>query len=363
MKNSFRNLSVLLLVIGAVIVVGVAISVVIDKQHHQPLGTTTSQLASPVAQDLQTLGTQVIPASTSSLSIAAMQQRSYPGSQLHIEQTLPDHPNYRSYIVSYQSDQLKIYALLTVPKGTKPATGWPVIIFNHGYIPPTIYKTTERYVAYVDAFARSGYIVLKPDFRGNGQSQGQPEGAYYSPAYAIDTLNALGSIKQYPDADPSKIGMWGHSMGGNVTLRALVVSPDIKAAVIWAGVVGSYDDLINHWQQRVKYQPPPQELALRNRFREQILQRYGSPSTNPSFWNSIDPTAHLGNIMAPVQIDVGLADQEVPPDFSSSLRDKLKAQGKTVEHYEYPGADHNISGASFNLAMQRSIAFFDKYLK
>jgi len=63
----------------------------------------------------------------------------------------------------------------------KPATGWPVIIFNHGYIPPTVYRTTERYLAYVDAFARNGYIVFKPDYRAFGSSQGTPSVAPCSP--------------------------------------------------------------------------------------------------------------------------------------------------------------------------------------
>jgi hypothetical protein len=47
-----------------------------------------------------------------------------------------------------------------IPNGEKSATGWPAIIFNHGFIEPDVYRTTECYVAYVDGLARSGYIVL-----------------------------------------------------------------------------------------------------------------------------------------------------------------------------------------------------------
>jgi len=178
------------------------------------------------------------------LAIDAMRARSYPGSEIAIEETLPSGSNYNQYIASYKSDGLKIFALLTIPKNDlsassrlgKPKNGWPVIIFNHGYIPPEIYRTTERYIAYVDYFARNGYIVFKPDYRGNGLSEGKPEGAYYSPAYAIDDLNAISSIKKLKDVNPNKIGVWGHSMGGNITLRDLVVDTrDIKAAVIWGG--------------------------------------------------------------------------------------------------------------------------------
>jgi dipeptidyl aminopeptidase/acylaminoacyl peptidase len=297
------------------------------------------------------------------LNVQAMREKSYPGSEITIEQTLAPGTNYTQYIASYRSEGLKIYALLTIPTGNKPPGGWPVILFNHGYIPPEVYRTTERYVAYVAAFANKGYIVFKPDYRGNGFSEGQPEGAYYSPAYTIDDLNALATIKKYKDANPNNIGIWGHSMGGNITLRDLVTRPnDVKAAVIWGGVVGSYNDIMNNWQRRVPYRPSPRELTLRNNGRQNLTQKYGTPSANPSFWNSIDPTAYVSDINVPIQLDVGGSDEEVPVAFSESLRDKLTAAGKTVEFYSYPGADHNIS-QGFNLAMERSVAFFDKYLK
>ncbi len=298
------------------------------------------------------------------LSIEAMRKKTYPGSSLTIEETLSPKNNYNQYIVSYFSDGLKIYGLLTVPTGIKPENGWPVIIFNHGYIPPDVYKTTERYVAYVNAFAESGYIVFKPDYRGNGDSEGQPEGAYYSPAYATDILNAVSSLKKYEDANPEKIGMWGHSLGGNVTLRDIVIdTKDIKAAVIWGGVVASYDDLMNNWQRKVRYQPQARELVLRNNYRKRLTDTYGTPQTNPSFWNSVDPTFFLSDINTPVQLHTGDNDEEVPVAFSTNLRDKLEKAGKTVEYYNYPGGDHNISSPNFEIAMQRSIAFFDKYLK
>src|SRR5437879_8596720 len=154
------------------------------------------------------------------LAIDAMRQRDYPGSDLVIERTLAPGSNYRQYVASYLSDGLKIFALLTVPNAAKPASGWPVIVFNHGYIPPTVYRTTERYIAYVDAFARNGYIVFKPDYRGFGSSEGKPVSAYYAPDDTVDVLNAVTTLQRYPAADPNRIGMWGHSMGGNKIGRA-----------------------------------------------------------------------------------------------------------------------------------------------
>lgn len=297
------------------------------------------------------------------LSIQEMKAKSYPGSNIAIVQTLTPQSNYNQYIASYKSDGLTIYGLLTVPQGNPPKGGWPAIIFNHGYIPPEQYVTTERYVAYVDAFAGNGYVVFKSDYRGNGKSQGQPEGAYYSPAYATDVLNALASVKKLSYVNPNKIGMWGHSMGGNITLRDLVVdNKDIKAAVIWGGVVGSYGDLIYNWHRTTPFVPSQREIATRNNIRQNFIKTYGTPSQNPVFWDSIDPTYHLSDIKTPIQLDVGGADEEVPPQFSINLYNKFKSLGKTVEFYEYPGSDHNIS-QGFDLAMQRSIDFFNKYLK
>src|SRR3989344_2055957 len=97
-----------------------------------------------------------------SLSIESLRLGDYPGSDLVIEQTLTPGSNYQRYIVSYRSEGLKIYALLTIPNGKKPKNGWSVIIFTHGYIPPTQYRTTERYIAYTDGFSRNGYIVFRP---------------------------------------------------------------------------------------------------------------------------------------------------------------------------------------------------------
>ena len=288
-----------------------------------------------------------------------MRQREYPGSDMVIEQTLAPGANYRRYIASYQSDGLKIFGLLTVPNGPKPATGWPVIVFNHGYIPPTVYRTTERYVAYVDAFARNGYIVFKPDYRGFGSSQGTPVSAYYAPDDTVDVLNAVTTMQRYANADPNRIGMWGHSMGGNITLRALVIDPRIKAAVIWAGVNATYKDLMENWHPTGG---EPVSPSFGGTGRQSLLAGFGTPEQNPGFWDSISPMSYLADITAPIQLHQGTADTEVPLRFSQTLANDLHAAGKTVELYTYAGADHNIS-QGFTLAMARSVAFFNRYLK
>jgi dipeptidyl aminopeptidase/acylaminoacyl peptidase len=260
------------------------------------------------------------------------------------------------------SDGLKEYAYLTVPKSTKPVKGFPVIIFNHGYQIPELYTPDGNYIAYMDTLAKQGYIIFKPDYRGNGKSQGSPGSTYFSANYTIDDLNAISSIKKYSLSNPAKIGIWGHSMGGNITLRVSEISPDIKAAVIWGGVVGDYNDIIYNWQDKVTYKPAAEDLYLRNLGLSDLLATHGTPTQNPTFWDSIDPTKNLKYISAPFQIHVGGSDEQVPSIFSLDLYNEMKSQGKVVEYYSYPGSNHDIE-QGYNLAMQRTIIFFNKYLK
>jgi dienelactone hydrolase len=308
-----------------------------------------------IAISLQEVG-QVL-ARFSTLSIENLRRRSYPGSEITTERNLTPGRNYSRYLASYRSEGLKIYALLTVPTGSKPFDGWPVIIFNHGYTPPALYQTTAGYEPHIDYFARNGYIVFRPDYRGHGNSEGQAVGGYDAPDYTIDVLNAVASIQQFPDAAPERIGMWGHSLGGTITLASMVIDDSVKAGVIWSGVVGSYPDMLSIWE--AQYQGLPAEVT---QWRDALFAIVGAPDENPAFWRAISANSYLADLSGPVQLHHSRSDESVPAEFSALLASEIRAAGKTVEHYEYEGDNHNIS-VHFGQAMARSLAFFDLYLK
>ena len=327
---------------------------VIEPQPTSNIENTVAESTPiPTPTEIAVVPTPVPDGPLHPLSIDMLRAREFPGSDFIFEQTLAPGVNYNRYVVSYLSDGLKIFAMLTVPTTPRPPNGYPVVIFNHGYITPSVYRTTERYVAYVDAFARNGYIVVKSDYRGHGFSEGEPESAYGDPGYVIDVLNAVGAVRRYPDADVNQIGMWGHSMGGYITLRAMVVDSKIKAGVIWAGVVGSYEDLFERWFR---------SGSSRRGWRSGMVDQYGTPEENPAFWASLSANSYLHDLSGPVQIHHGTGDTSVPYSLSVILEEQIREVGEPVELILYQGDDHNIARNRDN-ALITSVVFFDRYVK
>lgn len=271
--------------------------------------------------------------------------------------------NYVAYLTSYTSDGLKINALLTRPNGQEPEKGWPAIIFIHGYIPPSLYETNgQAYSAYVDYLAQNGFVVLKIDLRGHGNSEGRAGGGYFGTDYLSDALNAYAALQKADFVNPNKIGFWGHSMAGNTLLRSLAVNPDIPAVVIWAGAVYSYTDLQKYGINDQSYRPAQISQAPQVN-RRKIFEKVGSPSASNVFWQKMAPVNYLKDLKGAIQLHHAVDDDVVSIGYSSDLVQLLEKNSVSYEFYKYESGGHNISGASFNLAMQRTVEFFSKYLK
>lgn len=350
-----RNI-LIILILGLGVVVGGFL--ILTSQIPAP-ETTTGNPDLPLAENEGGLE----PATLDPMAIESLKTREYPGSDITIEQTLADKSNYKQYIVSYLSDGLKIYALMTVPKTPAPEGGYPAIVFNHGSIPPDQYRTAERYMDYVNYFARNGYVVFKSDYRGHGESEGEAVSPYSNEGDVIDVMNAFYSVQKYPGVNPEKIGMWGHSSGGHITTIAMIITEDIKAGVIWGGLTASYDERFAEWRARRRRQTSSTQSSFYRRQSQILEEKYGPPSQSSAFWRSVNPYNYLYSITAPIQLHHGSADATVPVSYSEYLKSSLEENGKQVELIVYDGADHNIAGNAFGKAMANSLAFFDKYLK
>ncbi|MEJ2448010.1 MAG: prolyl oligopeptidase family serine peptidase [Anaerolineales bacterium] len=187
-------------------------------------------------------------------------------------------------------------------------------------------------------------------------------GSYFSPGYTIDAVSALKSLQTLEYVDPSGIGMWGHSMAGNLVLRAMLIEPQIKAGVIWAGAVYSYEDFSTFGISDNTYRPPPtlgsqdaEDVPRRSRV---LFEIYGPPDLNQPYWQAVSLTENLFYLNAPLQIHHAADDPVVDIGYSYGLAEQLQLQNKSYEFYIYDGGGHNIISPYFDQAMQRTIQFF-----
>ncbi|MDQ5900727.1 MAG: hypothetical protein QG600_305 [Patescibacteria group bacterium] len=294
------------------------------------------------------------------LTIPYLRSRQYE-SKLEEPEFYAESGNYTSYLTSYSSDGNNINSLLTIPEGEVPDGGWPAVIFIHGYIPPLQYVTTEKYVDYVDFLARNGFVVMKIDLRGHGESEGEPGGGYYGSDYIVDTLSAYTALQAFEKVNKDKIGLWGHSMAGNIIMRSMAAMPSIPAGVIWAGAVYTYVDMREYGIQDSSYQPLPTDTQRQSRRRE-LFEKHGTPSAESVFWQEVAPVNYLSDLEGAVQIHHAIDDNVVSIGYSRDLSSYLENESIPHELHEYVSGGHNITGGSFVTAMQRTVDFYKKYL-
>lgn len=281
------------------------------------------------------------------LTIEALRAREY-GTEGRIERVavLERNEAFTRYLIRYPSDDLMIGGFMNVPAGQGP---FPVVLVNHGYMPLETYETQTYTTKYADALARAGYLVLHSNYRNHRGSDSGPND--FRVGYAIDILNLIELAKALPEADPDRIGLWGHSMGGGVTLRVLTVTDDVKAALVYGAV--SADEVEIYNQRRERW---GRSGATWRGFPV-------SPEDDPALYAAVSPINAIKYITAPVSIHHGELDDSVPFEWSERLYNKLLAAGKEVEFFAYSDQPHNFVGAGYELFLKRMIAFFDAHLK
>lgn len=348
-----KKITSLLLLVFLLFIVIFTLRFVLTKNERQPTeflkGFVSNNLLSPTPT----------PFPFQELTIPYLRSLNYQSSLGELAK-ISEKNNYISYLTSYTSEGLQVNGLLTIPKGQKPENGWPAIVFVHGYIAPDLYQTTSNYLSYVDYLAKSNFVVFKIDLRGHHKSEGEPGGAYYSSDYVIDTLSAFEALKASDFVDPERIGLWGHSMGGNVVFRSFVIK-NIPAIVIWSGAVYSYEDMSKYGINDNSYRPPS-ENTERRRYREELRRIYGDFNPDNPFWQQVAPTNYLDNVSGTIQIHHALNDSVVDIGYSRDLINLLETTNIIHELREYSSGGHNIEGNSFTQAMQSTVEFFQENL-
>lgn len=281
-----------------------------------------------------------------SLTIEGLRQRSYGEGEFKVERTLQVTRAFTRSLISFASDGLTVYGFMNTPKGSGP---FPVVLVLHGYVNPRTYRTPTTYTQrYADALARDGFIVIHPDYRGHGRSQGESEGSgnLFRTGYAIDVLNLIAHAERLPNALSGAVGLFGHSMGGGIALRVAVVNPNVKAIVLYGAMSGDERlnvDRIKRVFRGVSYMPED-DVPL-------------------DLWDDISPITYLSDLRAAVEIHHGERDPQVPLAWSRDLHAQLLALGKPATLYEYARAGHSLRGRDYETMMQRVARFFDAHLR
>lgn len=348
-----------------------------------------SSATSPVATDLpvtsvaQTVTPSPIPTITFTPSptptteqlifpftIEGLRQHKYKSGKIHIRATLDENESFTTYLIDYPSDGLTITGVMQIPAGVGP---FPVIVLNHGFFPRNAYHSgdgTDRAAAFL---AKHGYITLASDYRSWGDSD-VGDSFFYS-GLAIDVVNLLNAIPSIPEADPNRIGMWGHSMGGGVTIKVLTIDSRVKAAVLYSTVSADEVDVIDRWGMGCFGDIAQGELVAGCNSSDVILDTvpmnmqnaYRFAATDADTLKRISPIYYLDSIDIPIQIHYGTEDGNVlsgtPPQWSVKLTQALRDTGKDVEMLRYEGERHSFIGQPWFNFMERTLRFFDKNVR
>ena len=283
------------------------------------------------------------------LSFPHLRQRLYPAGQIEIKQTTANHPSYLRKLFTYQSDGYTVSGQMHLPKSASIENKRPVIILLRGYAPAQQYYSgfgTQRVAA---ALAQAGFITLAPDFLGYGQSD-MPRNDIWWERFnkPVQVMNLIASLNSLPMADSQRLGLWGHSNGGQIALSVLEISGQAYPTSLWNPVSKPFPYSILYYTD----DPPDYGKELRRRLAlfEWTYEVEPYSITNYFDW-----------ITAPINLHQGGQDKLVPYWWSEQLKQQLDDLGITVNYYFYPQADHNLVGA-WNQAVERDIKFFSQLL-
>jgi pimeloyl-ACP methyl ester carboxylesterase len=132
--------------------------------------------------------------------------------------------------VTFNSDGLKLAGIVRVPKGLKPAERRPAFLVLHGF---GSNKASHTIVDPCNMLDKLGYVTLRFDMRGCGESEGE-RGRLICLEQVSDTSNALTFLAKHKQVDPDRIAVVGTSFGAAVAIYTGGVDQRV-AAVISSG--------------------------------------------------------------------------------------------------------------------------------
>jgi uncharacterized protein len=274
-----------------------------------------------------------------------------PGSRLREVEVLETTDAYTRSIVTYRSRALTVSGVLLRPNGEGP---FPGVVLNHGYIEPSAYAPGQGMAREQDWLARAGYAVLHTDYRGH--AGGDPASDLDRESrlgYARDAITAVRSLAREPYVDGDRLAMLGRSMGGGVTLNALVAAPGlVDAAVVHASVSSRFTDNLEQFTE-----PGRPDAATR------LYDALGgAPSDDPAPYRQLSPRTYLDRVTEPVLAIHGELDDTCPPAWASATQAAMERAGVDARLETYAGEGHTFY-SRWAESMERTDAFLTRRME
>jgi len=239
------------------------------------------------------------------------------------------------------------YSLIK-PAGFDPKKQYPVVVFVYGG--PAAQTVTRAWPGRSDSFfnqylAQQGYVVFSLDNRGTPRRGAAFGGALYGKQGTVevdDQLRGVAWLKSQAFVDPARIGVYGWSNGGYMTLMLLAKHDEAYAC----GVAGA----------------PVTDWAL---YDTHYTERYMDlPKANEAGYREASVFTHVDGIGAGKLLLIhGMADDNVLFTNSTKLMSELQRRGTPFELMTYPGAKHGLRGSDLLHRYRLTEDFLGRCLK
>jgi len=256
---------------------------------------------------------------------------------------LPDHlPT--EYGSMKAADGQTLYYSIIKPADFDPAKRYPVFLFTYGG--PHSQRVTRTWGNYFDQYmAQQGFVVFRLDNRGSGRRERQFTDTLYGNLgkhEVEDQVAGIDWLAKQSFVDPKRIGVFGWSYGGFMTLRLLAAASDKIAMGVSVAPVTDWALYDTHYTERYVG---------------------GTPKSVPQAYEQSGVFAHLDGMKSKLLLIHGMADDNVLFTNTTRLIDDLVKRNVQFELMTYPGAKHGISGRTSQRHVFGMIeSFFKKQL-
>ena len=258
----------------------------------------------------------------------------------------------------WTSENLNVQGWLVGPlRGTGGSDKHPLIVVVHGG-PSSAYM--PRYIAgggqhgtdfdFVHALIERGYFFFYPNPRGSygqGQAFTRANIRDFGRGDLRDILAGVDTIEKVAPVDDARLGIYGHSYGGWMTMWAITQTQRFKAAFASAGIA----NMTSYYGQ--------------NGIDEWMIPFFGaSLYDDPAAYRAASPIEFIKQVKTPTLLSVGERDVECPAVQSLEYWHALHALGVPTRLFIYAGEGHHFRDPK-NLANLRSHAvdWFTRYLQ